>query len=42
VWFDQEVIHDPRAWLEGWLGSLAKYEVLVEHESSDAATEPVS
>jgi hypothetical protein len=42
VWFDRAVFHDPRAWLEGRLGPLAKYEVLVMHESSDAAAEPVS
>jgi hypothetical protein len=39
--FDQTMIIDPRAWLEHRLGPLAAYEVVVEHETSDAAAEPV-
>ena len=40
--FDQTMIIDPRAWLEERLGLLAKYEVLVAHENSNVAAEPVS
>jgi putative DNA primase/helicase len=40
--FDQTVIIDPRAWLEHRLGPLAAYEVVAEHETSDAAVEPAS
>ena len=39
--FDQTMISDPRAWLEDRLGPLAKYELLVEYETSDTVAEPV-